>query len=96
MSCQRLEVMSHHVFDSGDAANVVTRSRIHGRYKEQDIDLSSTETLVIKKWAGNGKSYIFTGLLVNPHIVRRIRKVASGCLPITSKRFPNLRGKFAF
>ncbi len=55
MKAMDRKVMSRHVFDSGDTATVVTRSRIHGIYKGQDIDLSSTETLVIKKMGGQWK-----------------------------------------
>jgi uncharacterized membrane protein/ketosteroid isomerase-like protein len=43
------EVISREVFDEGDSAIVVTRSRVHGVYEEKAIDLSSTETLVVKK-----------------------------------------------
>ena len=49
------EVISRRIFDSGDAVTVATRSRIHGMYKEQDIDLISTETLVMKKVGGQWK-----------------------------------------
>jgi len=31
------EVMTRRVFDSGDSATVVTHSRIHGNYKQQEI-----------------------------------------------------------
>jgi ketosteroid isomerase-like protein len=52
MKAMEREVMSRHVFNSGDSATVVTRSHVHGMYKEQDIDLISTETLVMKKMGG--------------------------------------------
>ncbi len=55
MKAMEREVMSRHVFDSDEWATVVTRSRIHGMYKEQNIDLSSTETLVMKKMGGQWK-----------------------------------------
>jgi ketosteroid isomerase-like protein len=55
MKTMEREVMSRHVFDSGDSATVVTHSRVHGMYKEQDIDLSRTETLVMKKIGGQWK-----------------------------------------
>lgn len=55
MKGMKREVLSRHVFDSGESATVVTRSRIRGIYKKQDIDLSSTETLVIKKMSGQWK-----------------------------------------
>lgn len=49
MKSMEQEVMSRQVFDAGNSAIVVTRSRVHGAYEEKDIDLSSTETLVMKK-----------------------------------------------
>lgn len=55
MKAMDREVIFRHVFDSGNAATVVTRSRIHGMYKEQEIDLSSTETLVMNKIGGQWK-----------------------------------------
>jgi len=55
MGAMEREVMSRHVFDSSDSATVVTRSRVRGMYKEQDIDLTSTETLVMKKVGGQWK-----------------------------------------
>jgi len=55
MDAMEQEVKFRHVFDSGDSATVVTRSRVHGMYKEREIDLSSTETLVMKKMGGQWK-----------------------------------------
>lgn len=55
MKAMEREVISRHVFDSDEWATVVTSTRIHGRYKEQAIDLSSTETLVMKKMGGQWK-----------------------------------------
>jgi len=55
MKTMNVEVESRQVFDSGDSATVVTKSRIHGMYKEQELDLSSTETLLMKKVGGQWK-----------------------------------------
>jgi ketosteroid isomerase-like protein/uncharacterized membrane protein len=55
MKAMNIEVESRHVFDSGDTAIVVTLSRIHGMYKEKELDLSSTETLVMKNIVGQWK-----------------------------------------
>jgi ketosteroid isomerase-like protein len=49
------ELLSQRVIESGDSAIVVTRSRVRGMYKEKEIDLSSTETLVMKKEGGDWK-----------------------------------------
>lgn len=55
MKAMRREVISQQVIDSGDAATVVTRSRVHGIYKDKEIDLNSTETLVMRKLDGQWK-----------------------------------------
>ena len=55
LSAMNSEVRSRHVFHSGDMATVITRSRIHGTYKEKELDLSSTETLVMKNDHGQWK-----------------------------------------
>ncbi len=55
MKAMEREVISRHVFDSDEWASVVTRSRVHGMYKEREIDLTSTETLVLKKMGGQGQ-----------------------------------------
>ena len=55
MKAMEQEVIFRDVYDSSDSAIVVTRSRIHGIYKEQQIDLSSTETLLMKKIGGHWK-----------------------------------------
>ena len=52
MKAMRREVISQQVIDSGDSATVVTRSRVHGSYKDKEIDLNSTETLVMRKLDG--------------------------------------------
>ena len=46
MKVMQHEVISQQVLDLGESATVVTRSRIHGMYKDQNVDLKSTETLV--------------------------------------------------
>jgi ketosteroid isomerase-like protein/uncharacterized membrane protein len=48
MSTMKSEVISRSVIDAGDMATVVTRSRIHGVYKDKEIELTNTETLVLK------------------------------------------------
>ena len=55
MKAMRREIISQQVIDSGDAATVVTRSRVYGIYKEKEVDLNSTETLVMKKLDGQWK-----------------------------------------
>jgi uncharacterized membrane protein/ketosteroid isomerase-like protein len=55
MKAMSREVISQQVIDSGDSATVVTRSRIHGTYKDKEIDLNSTETLVMRKLHGQWK-----------------------------------------
>ena len=55
MKAMHREVISQQVIDSSDAATVVTRSRVHGIYKDKEIDLNSTETLVMKKVNGQWK-----------------------------------------
>jgi len=49
MKTMRREVISQQVIDSGDSATVVTRARVHGKYKDQEFDLNSTETLLMKR-----------------------------------------------
>jgi ketosteroid isomerase-like protein len=55
MKAMSREVISQQVIDSGDSATVVTRSRLHGTYKDKEIDLNSTETLVMRKLHGHWK-----------------------------------------
>jgi uncharacterized membrane protein/ketosteroid isomerase-like protein len=55
MKAMRREVISQQVIDSGDVATVVTRSRVYGNYKDKEIDLNSTETLVVRKLNGQWK-----------------------------------------
>ena len=49
MKAMRRDVISQQVIDMGDSATVVTRSRVYGMYKDQKIDLNSTETLLMKR-----------------------------------------------
>ena len=49
MKAMRREVITQRVIDSGDSATVVTRARIHGMYKDKEIDLDSTETLLMTR-----------------------------------------------
>ena len=55
MSSMNTEVISRRVIDAEGVATVVTRSRIYGTYKENEIDLINTETLVLKKLNGHWK-----------------------------------------
>jgi ketosteroid isomerase-like protein len=52
MKAMQREVISRQVLDSGESATVVTRSRIHGMYKDQNVDRKSTETLVMRNEGG--------------------------------------------
>jgi ketosteroid isomerase-like protein len=45
-------VISRRVIEAGDSAIVLTQSRISGVYKEKEVELSSTETLVLEKTDG--------------------------------------------
>ena len=49
------EVISRRVIEAGDSVIVLTQSRISGVYKEKEVDLSSTETLVIRNMGGQWK-----------------------------------------
>ena len=55
MRSMQREVIFRQVLDSGESATVVTRSRIHGMYKGQNVDQKSTETLVMRKMGGQWK-----------------------------------------
>jgi uncharacterized membrane protein/ketosteroid isomerase-like protein len=55
MRTMNSEVISRKVIDAGDTATVVTRSRIYGIYKEKEIELSNTETLVLENQNGDWK-----------------------------------------
>ena len=55
MKAMRREVISQQVIDLGDSATVVTRSRVHGIYNDQEIDMNSTETLVMRQVNGQWK-----------------------------------------
>ncbi len=49
MASMEREVLSRQVIHSGNAAIVMTRSRLSGHYKEKDMDLASAETLVMER-----------------------------------------------
>ena len=49
------EVISRRVIEAGDTAIVMTQSRLTGVYKDKEMDLSSTETLVMEKTDGHWK-----------------------------------------
>ena len=49
------EVISRSVIEAGNLAIVLTQSRISGVYKEKEVDLSSTETLVMRNMGGQWK-----------------------------------------
>ena len=55
MSSMNNTVISRQVIDAGDMATVVSRSRIQGAYKEEQIDITNTETLVLKQIDGQWK-----------------------------------------
>jgi|GEM_PF-199558 len=55
MKAMQREVTSQKVLDLGESVTVATRSRVHGMYKDKSVDLKSTETLVMKKVAGQWK-----------------------------------------
>ena len=55
MKAMQREVTSQQVLDLGESATVVTRSRIYGMYNDQNVDLKSTETLVMRKVDGQWK-----------------------------------------
>ena len=52
MKAMQREVINRQVLDFGESVTVVTRSRIHGVYKNKDVDLKNTETLVMSKAGG--------------------------------------------
>lgn len=49
LKAMEIERMSRSVAATGDSASVSTRSRLRGRFRDSDIDLYSTETLVLAK-----------------------------------------------
>jgi ketosteroid isomerase-like protein len=49
------EVLSRKIIESGNTAVVMTRSRLSGNFKDKEIDLSSTETLVMENTDGGWK-----------------------------------------
>jgi ketosteroid isomerase-like protein len=55
MKAMRREVLDRAHGTSGDLAWVATRRRITGPYHDKPVDISSTETLVLKRQAGTWK-----------------------------------------
>ena len=55
MKAMQREEISQQMSNSDDLATVFTRSRLFGSYKGKEIDLNSTETLVMKKMNGKWK-----------------------------------------
>ena len=49
MAAMNIELLTREVIDAGDSATVISRSRISGQYKNKEIDLVNTETLVIQR-----------------------------------------------
>lgn len=52
LGASKREVLSRAEGGDGDTAWVSTRSRITGRHRDKDVDILSTETLVLKHSAG--------------------------------------------
>ena len=55
MKAMNSELISRRVIEAGDSAIVMTQSRLTGEYKDKEMDLSSTETLVMEKMDGHWK-----------------------------------------
>jgi ketosteroid isomerase-like protein len=55
MKAMKSELISRRVIEAGDTAIVMTQSRLTGEYKDKEMDLSSTETLVMEKADGHWK-----------------------------------------
>lgn len=55
MKAMNSELISRRVIEAGDSAIVMTQSRLTGEYKDKEMDLSSTETLVMEKMEGHWK-----------------------------------------
>lgn len=49
MGAMDSEIIARRVIENGDLATVLTRYRLQGRYKDQDIDTVTTETLVLRR-----------------------------------------------
>ncbi|MEJ8568840.1 nuclear transport factor 2 family protein [Elongatibacter sediminis] len=46
------EVLDRNVFEAGNMAVVTTRSRLNGSFRDKELDLNSTETLVLARTDG--------------------------------------------
>lgn len=55
MGAMDSEIIGRQVIEDGDLATVLTRYRLQGRYRDQDIDTVTTETLVLRKLDGAWK-----------------------------------------
>jgi ketosteroid isomerase-like protein len=55
MAAMNIELLTREVIDAGESATVISRSRISGKYKNKEIDLVNTETLVIQRRNGKWK-----------------------------------------
>jgi len=55
MKHMQVDMVSRQVFDLGESATVATQSRVHGTYQNREIDLKSTETLVMRSVNGQWK-----------------------------------------
>jgi ketosteroid isomerase-like protein len=55
MKAMNSEVISRRVIEAGESVIVMTQSRLTGVYKDKEMDLSSTETLVMEKTDGHWK-----------------------------------------
>lgn len=55
MAGMEREVLTRNVFQAGDMAVVSTRSRLSGSFRDRELDLFSTETLVLTRTAKGWK-----------------------------------------
>jgi uncharacterized membrane protein/ketosteroid isomerase-like protein len=55
LAAMNVELLSREVIEAGDFATVISRSRMSGQYKNKEIDLVNTETLVIQRRNGEWK-----------------------------------------
>lgn len=55
LAAMNVELLSREVIEAGDFATVISRSRMSGQYKNKELDLVNTETLVIQRRNGEWK-----------------------------------------
>ena len=55
MGAMQSELISREVIEGNDLAAVLSRYRLQGNYGQRDIDLLTTETLVLKRLDGQWK-----------------------------------------